>query len=95
MKRTALGIQIHAVKLNLHYLWGRGEVDSAWKGHKYIGRYTWGVRMGHSSLFFRTSVNVQGFLVCRKYFIMKINLLIRMEYTANQRDLFSPIQRTE
>lgn len=63
-------------------------------GLRYIGWYTWRSVKGLVLLFFRIYINVICFLVCIKYFIVKISNMVRVENSTNQVDLYSLI-RTE
>lgn len=62
--------------------------SSTWEVFRYIGWYTWRSVKGPVLLFFRTYINVICFLVCIKYFIVKISNLVGVENSTNQVDLY-------
>lgn len=62
--------------------------SGTWEVLRYTGRYTRRSVKGPVLLFFRIYINVIWFLVCIKYFIVKISNLVRVENSTNRVDLY-------
>lgn len=62
--------------------------SGTWEVLRHTGWYTQRSVKGPVLLFFRIYINVIWFLVCIKYFIVKISNLVRVENSTNRVDLY-------